>query len=118
MVDVVDTCTQEGLVMSMQQWARYFESRPQERTLNVISLEFSHSKMDSLVQAPSVVGCEKVMLIILFWKTIDIHLTVSLGSFPCFGLGMGLAYIHTETEEGIPSRYDSWTGWRWGGPLS
>lgn len=37
-------------MMSVQQWARYFESKPREKILNVISLEFSHSKMDSLVQ--------------------------------------------------------------------
>ena len=54
-VDVMDTCTQEATVMSMQQWSSYFASRPRERLLNVISLEFSCTRLDPLVQPPTVV---------------------------------------------------------------
>ena len=65
-------------MMSVQQWARYFESKPREKILNVISLEFSHSKMDSLVQPPAVVG-----LSFLNREKVD-HSILSVGSF-CFG---------------------------------
>ena len=74
MLDVVDTRTQEGLVMSVQQWARYFESKPRERILNVISLEFSHSKMDSLVLPPFVVGPSFLERRLMTPSSRDVHL--------------------------------------------
>ena len=55
-VDVIDTLTQESETMSLQQWEKYFLSETRERTLNVISLEFSHTKMDRLVEPPTVVS--------------------------------------------------------------
>lgn len=41
--------------MSLGAWVRYYQSAQRERTLNVISLEFSRTSMDSLVEPPSVV---------------------------------------------------------------
>ncbi|KAK1904385.1 Lysine-specific demethylase 2A [Dissostichus eleginoides] len=50
-VDVMDVNTQKGIEMSMAQWRRYYETPPSEREklYNVISLEFSHTKLENLV---------------------------------------------------------------------
>ncbi|KAF7657436.1 hypothetical protein LDENG_00027090 [Lucifuga dentata] len=54
-VDVMDVNTQKGIEMSMAQWRRYYEKPPSEREklYNVISLEFSHTKLENLVKRPA-----------------------------------------------------------------
>lgn len=54
-VDVMDCSTQEALSMKMSDWVAYYNDPKKERLLNVISLEFSKSKMNKLVQSPKVV---------------------------------------------------------------
>ena len=54
-LDVMDVITQKGLEMSMKEWVRYYENRERERLLNVISLEFSHSRLENYVEQPLVV---------------------------------------------------------------
>ncbi|XP_029430803.1 lysine-specific demethylase 2A isoform X2 [Rhinatrema bivittatum] len=56
-VDVMDVSTQKGIEMSMSQWAKYYETPEDERDklYNVISLEFSHTKLENLVQRPATV---------------------------------------------------------------
>uniref|UniRef100_A0A4W4G029 [histone H3]-dimethyl-L-lysine(36) demethylase n=1 Tax=Electrophorus electricus TaxID=8005 RepID=A0A4W4G029_ELEEL len=57
MVDVMDVSTQKGSEMSMAQFTRYYETPEEERgkLFNVISLEFSHTKLENLIQRPTVV---------------------------------------------------------------
>lgn len=57
MIDVMDVSTQKGTEMSMAQWTRYYETPPsqREKLYNVISLEFSHTKLENLVKRPSTV---------------------------------------------------------------
>ncbi|XP_041846241.1 lysine-specific demethylase 2A [Melanotaenia boesemani] len=54
-VDVMDVNTQKAIEMSMAQWRRYYETPPSEREklYNVISLEFSHTRLENLVKRPS-----------------------------------------------------------------
>ncbi|KAM7417598.1 hypothetical protein PAMA_017300 [Pampus argenteus] len=54
-VDVMDVNTQKGIEMSMAQWWRYYDTPPSEREklYNVISLEFSHTRLENLVQRPA-----------------------------------------------------------------
>ncbi|XP_064200104.1 lysine-specific demethylase 2A isoform X2 [Anguilla rostrata] len=54
-VDVMDVTTQKGIEMSMAQWRRYYETPPaqREKLYNVISLEFSHTKLENLVKRPA-----------------------------------------------------------------
>uniref|UniRef100_A0A8C5HG10 [histone H3]-dimethyl-L-lysine(36) demethylase n=1 Tax=Gouania willdenowi TaxID=441366 RepID=A0A8C5HG10_GOUWI len=54
-VDVMDVKTQRGIEMSMAQWGRYYETPPSEREklYNVISLEFSHTRLENLVKRPA-----------------------------------------------------------------
>lgn len=59
-VDVMDLHTQETHTMTMHHWAKYYESRPRHKILNVISLEFSRTKLDPLVQPPTLVGRKHV----------------------------------------------------------
>jgi hypothetical protein len=54
-VDVMDCSTQEALVMKMEDWVRYYEDPEKSRLLNVISLEFSKSKLDRMVASPAIV---------------------------------------------------------------
>ncbi|XP_026796313.3 lysine-specific demethylase 2A isoform X1 [Pangasianodon hypophthalmus] len=55
MIDVMDVSTQRGMEMSMSQWRRYYETPASEREklYNVISLEFSHTKLEHLVKRPA-----------------------------------------------------------------
>ncbi|XP_053741273.1 lysine-specific demethylase 2B isoform X1 [Synchiropus splendidus] len=55
-VDVMDVSTQKGSEMSMAQFVRYYETPEDERDklYNVISLEFSHTKLENLIKRPSV----------------------------------------------------------------
>ncbi|KAM3622700.1 uncharacterized protein V6R79_002126 [Siganus canaliculatus] len=57
MIDVMDVSTQKGTEMSMAQWTRYYETPPSQRDklYNVISLEFSHTKLENLVKRPTTV---------------------------------------------------------------
>ena len=41
--------------MKMQDWVQYYNDPKKDRLLNVISLEFSKSKMNRLVNSPKVV---------------------------------------------------------------
>ncbi|KAK9391733.1 lysine-specific demethylase 2B [Crotalus adamanteus] len=56
-VDVVDVNTQKGIEMSMAQFVRYYETPEVEREklYNMISLEFSHTKLANIVKRPNVV---------------------------------------------------------------
>ncbi|XP_061580375.1 lysine (K)-specific demethylase 2Aa isoform X2 [Cololabis saira] len=55
MIDVMDVSTQKGTEMSMAQWTRYYETPvcQREKLYNVISLEFSHTKLENLVKRPT-----------------------------------------------------------------
>ncbi|XP_074640784.1 lysine-specific demethylase 2B-like isoform X2 [Tubulanus polymorphus] len=54
-LDVMDVTTQKGLEMSMKDWVKYFENPNRDRLLNVISLEFSHTRLENYVESPTVV---------------------------------------------------------------
>lgn len=58
MIDVMDVATQKGTEMSMAQWRRYYETPPsqREKLYNVISLEFSHTRLENLVKRPATVS--------------------------------------------------------------
>lgn len=55
-VDVMDTLTQDSISMTLGQWTKYYETFPRQRILNIISLEFSCTKLDPHVQAPKIVS--------------------------------------------------------------
>ncbi len=58
-LDVMDVATQKGFVMPMKEWVEYFEARKRDRLLNVLSLEFSNTKLEHYVEPPSVVRGER-----------------------------------------------------------
>lgn len=66
-VDVMDVSTQKGSEMSMAQFVRYYETPEEERDklFNVISLEFSHTKLENLIKRPTVVICPRPSLCII-----------------------------------------------------
>ncbi|XP_060587380.1 lysine-specific demethylase 2A-like isoform X2 [Ruditapes philippinarum] len=55
MLDVMDVNTQKGLEMTMKEWTKYYETTERDRLLNVISLEFSHTKLENYVESPNLV---------------------------------------------------------------
>lgn len=55
MLDVMDVNTQKGMEMSMREWVQYYENPDRQRLLNVISLEFSHTKLENYVESPTFV---------------------------------------------------------------
>ena len=59
----MDVTTQKAETMTMAQFAKYFSGSDRERLLNVISLEFSHTKLDELVHPPEVVSIIMMELI-------------------------------------------------------
>lgn len=54
-LDVMDVNTQKNLEMTMKEWEEYYEDPNKTRLLNVISLEFSHTKLENYVQSPTIV---------------------------------------------------------------
>lgn len=68
MIDVMDVSTQKGMEMSMSQWRRYYETPASEREklYNVISLEFSHTRLEHLVKRPASVG-------LFFFLSLNVH---------------------------------------------
>jgi len=55
MVDVMECKTQRALEMSMRDFEQYFESKDRRHIYNVISLEFSQSKLEAFIKRPKVV---------------------------------------------------------------
>ena len=55
MLDVMDVQTQRDFNMSMKDWCIYYENVERDRLLNVISLEFSHTKLEQYVDSPQIV---------------------------------------------------------------
>lgn len=54
-LDVMDVNTQKNLEMTMKEWQKYYEDTSKKKLLNVISLEFSHTKLENYVQSPAIV---------------------------------------------------------------
>lgn len=55
LIDAMDCSTQDSLQMTLSKWVQYYEDPEKEQLLNVISLEFSLTKLDRQVEAPEVV---------------------------------------------------------------
>lgn len=57
LLDVMDVNKQQNFSMTMKEWHKYYETPHQERQnlYNVISLEFSNTKLDSQILAPRTV---------------------------------------------------------------
>lgn len=51
----MDVETQRDFNMTMKEWCNYYNSQSRDRLLNVISLEFSHTKLETLIESPSIV---------------------------------------------------------------
>lgn len=51
----MDVTTQKDIEMTMKDWCRYFENPNRDSLLNVISLEFSHTRLENYVESPTLV---------------------------------------------------------------
>ncbi|RUS79534.1 hypothetical protein EGW08_012702, partial [Elysia chlorotica] len=54
-LDVMDVTTQKAMEMSMKEWVKYYENPERDRLLNVISLEFCHTRLENYVESPTLV---------------------------------------------------------------
>uniref|UniRef100_A0A2C9KCL6 [histone H3]-dimethyl-L-lysine(36) demethylase n=1 Tax=Biomphalaria glabrata TaxID=6526 RepID=A0A2C9KCL6_BIOGL len=54
-LDVMDVNTQKAMEMSMKDWVKYYENPERDRLLNVISLEFCHTRLENYVDSPTLV---------------------------------------------------------------
>ena len=54
-LDVMDVSIQKDTTMTMKDWCAYWKKEPREKILNVISLEFTRTKLESLVESPAIV---------------------------------------------------------------
>ncbi|XP_012941200.1 lysine-specific demethylase 7A [Aplysia californica] len=54
-IDVIDVARQEDIKMIMREWTEYYNSPNREKILNVISLEFSNTRLTEHVVPPSVI---------------------------------------------------------------
>lgn len=54
-VDVMNVETQKDCTMTMKKWCNYFNDPNRKELLNVISLEFSHTKLEQFVDSPAIV---------------------------------------------------------------
>nr|XP_018914262.1 PREDICTED: jmjC domain-containing histone demethylation protein 1 isoform X1 [Bemisia tabaci] len=54
-LDVMDVNTQKNCEMTMKEWQRYYDDPVKDKLLNVISLEFSHTKLENYVKSPAIV---------------------------------------------------------------
>lgn len=55
MLDVMDVNTQKNFEMTMKEWTKYYEEPSKDKLLNVISLEFSHTKLENYIKRPNIV---------------------------------------------------------------
>lgn len=51
----MDVNTQKNQQMTMKEWCKYYNDPEKDRLLNVISLEFSHTKLEDYVMSPTIV---------------------------------------------------------------
>ncbi|CAI9721482.1 Hypothetical predicted protein [Octopus vulgaris] len=54
-IDVIDVARQEDYKMLMREWTEYYNSPDRDKIFNVISLEFSNTKLSELVVPPKIV---------------------------------------------------------------
>lgn len=54
-LDVMDVNTQKNTTMTMKEWQEYYDNPNKDKLQNVISLEFSHTRLDNYIQSPSLV---------------------------------------------------------------
>uniref|UniRef100_A0A6P6YIH7 [histone H3]-dimethyl-L-lysine(36) demethylase n=1 Tax=Dermatophagoides pteronyssinus TaxID=6956 RepID=A0A6P6YIH7_DERPT len=54
-LDVMDVETQKAKTMTMKEWCNYYNNTERIELLNVISLEFSHTKLENYVDSPRIV---------------------------------------------------------------
>ena len=69
----MDVVTQKGFIMPMKEWVEYYEIKKRDRLLNVISLEFSNTKLEHYVEQPAVVRLQFVLYVKKLHQYISNH---------------------------------------------
>ncbi|XP_059160163.1 lysine-specific demethylase 7A-like isoform X2 [Physella acuta] len=54
-IDVIDVARQDDIKMPMREWTEYYNSPNRDKILNVISLEFSSTKLSEKVEPPKII---------------------------------------------------------------
>ncbi|ELU14865.1 hypothetical protein CAPTEDRAFT_225898 [Capitella teleta] len=66
-IDVIDVAKQEDYKMLMREWTEYYNSPNRNKIFNVISLEFSNTKLADLVEPPRIV--KELSWVSNFWPS-------------------------------------------------
>ncbi|GIY95186.1 lysine-specific demethylase 7A [Caerostris extrusa] len=65
LLDVIDVGRQENIQMSMSEWVEYFNNPARNKVYNVISLEFSKTRLADLIKPPNIV--QKLSWVENYW---------------------------------------------------
>lgn len=52
----MDVATQKNFEMTMKEWQKYYDDPRKDKLLNVISLEFSHTRLENYIRRPNIVS--------------------------------------------------------------
>lgn len=52
----MDVATQKNFEMTMKEWQKYYDDSHKDKLLNVISLEFSHTRLENYIRRPHIVS--------------------------------------------------------------
>jgi hypothetical protein len=81
MVDVIDVNTQQALELTLQNWVKYFTNPDRKLIYNVISLEFSHTKLQEIVESPSVVRFLYSISFVCYHSSLNITINLTTVNF-------------------------------------
>lgn len=71
-LDVIDVARQENIRMPMSEWVEYFNSPIRSKVYNVISLEFTKTRLSELVKPPTIV--QKLSWVENYWpRNSELH---------------------------------------------
>ena len=86
----MDAMTQKAMNMTMKEWAHYFENKEsRDRILNVISLEFSHTKLGNYVEQPTIVSIKSFFVFVPgLWHHLGTPVGLQLITFFVFVPGL------------------------------
>lgn len=104
----MDVSTQKGTEMSMAQWTRYYETpiSQREKLYNVISLEFSHTKLENLVRRPTTVSIRWHVPCVMVRKWFAFQLSVCCRAGRSYRLGgQHVAPTPERETEGLDQLY-------------
>jgi F-box/leucine-rich repeat protein 10/11 len=67
----MDVNTQKNFEMTMKEWTKYYEEPVKDKLLNVISLEFSHTKLENYIKRPNIVRIHRLRELVIIYNAVS-----------------------------------------------